>query len=334
MPAFTHRHRGERSPLRRPRHHPGPGSPRAHRRGSALRPRSSGRAALRRAARVLLGDELFDRAAALTYYGVLALFPGLLLLTGLLGLAGPSPGGQVVDGLRRLAPGPAGEVLREGVGQLQQNSGAGGVFAVLGAVGALWSASGYVGAFIRFANAVHGVRDRRPLWRLAPVRLALTAVLVVLLAAGVTVVVFTGPIAEQAGRALGVGDFGLTLWSVAKWPGLVLLAALTVAVLYRAAGDPASRGRGWISPGSALAVALWLAASGGFALYAAYVDGYGRMYGALAGVMVFLVWLWLTNLAVLLGLELDTELARGRGGSGAAGAGAAGSERGPGAGAP
>ncbi|MED7951508.1 YihY/virulence factor BrkB family protein [Kitasatospora sp. NPDC058201] len=312
MPALTHRHRGDRGPFGLRRRHPAPGARRAPRHGSDRHVPQPGHGVLRHAGRLLLGDELFDRAAALTYYGVLALFPGLLLLTGLLGLAGPSPGGQVMDGLRRLAPGPAGDVLRDGVGQVQQNSGAGGAFAVLGAVGALWSASGYVGAFIRSANAVHGVRERRPLWRLAPVRLALTAVLVVLLAAGVTIVVLTGPIAEQAGRALGVGDFGLTVWSFAKWPGLVLLVTLTVAVLYRAAPDLPSREPRLISPGSALAVALWLAASGGFALFAAYVDTFGRMYGALAGVMVFLVWLWLTNLAVLLGLELDAGLARRR----------------------
>ncbi|WP_051812577.1 YihY/virulence factor BrkB family protein [Kitasatospora sp. MBT63] len=290
---------------------------------TAERPRSRAaalrRTVLRRTGRELLGDELFDRAAALTYYGVLALFPGLLLLTGLLGLAGPSPTGQVMDGLRRLAPGPAGDVLRDGVGQVQQNAGAGGVFATLGAVGALWSASGYVGAFIRSANTAYGVRERRPLWLLAPVRLALTAVLVVLLAAGVTIVVFTGPLAAQAGRALGVGDFGLTLWSVAKWPALVLLVTLMVTVLYRSAPDLRSRRLRLVTPGSALAVALWLAASGGFALYAAYVDTYSRMYGALAGVMVFLVWLWLTNLAILLGLEVDAGLARAKESGDAAG---------------
>ncbi|MER8186612.1 YihY/virulence factor BrkB family protein [Kitasatospora sp. NPDC094015] len=270
-------------------------------------------AALRRTARELLGDELFDRAAALTYYGVLALFPGLLLLTGLLGLAGPAPTGQILSGLRALAPGPAGEVLRDGVGQVGRSGGTGGVFAVLGALGALWSASGYVGAFIRSANAVHGVREGRPLWRLAPVRLALTAFLVLLLAAGAVIVVCTGPIAGQAGRALGVGDWGLRLWSVAKWPGLVLLVTLMITVLYWAAPSVRSRGFRWISAGSVLAVALWLAASGGFALYATYVGGsYNRMYGALAGIVVFLVWLWLTNLAVLLGLGFDAELARAR----------------------
>ncbi|WP_406193615.1 YihY/virulence factor BrkB family protein [Kitasatospora sp. NBC_01560] len=319
MPASTHRHRGTRRtpwwPPRRPGRprHRSPGHPLLPGRpvlpGRSLLP---GRPLLRHLGRLLLGDELFDRAAALTYYGVLALFPGLLLLTGLLGLAGPAPGGQVMDGLGRLAPGPAGQVLRDGVGQVQQHTGAGGVFAFLGAVGALWSASGYVGAFIRSANAAHGVREHRPLWRLAPVRLALTGVLLVLLAAGVAIVVLTGPIAEQAGRALGVGDFGLTVWSFTKWPGLVLLVTVTVTVLYRTAPDLPARGPHRISPGSALAVVLWLAASGGFALYAAYVDTYGRMYGALAGVMVFLVWLWLTNLAVLLGLELDAGLARQR----------------------
>ncbi|MEV4615935.1 YihY/virulence factor BrkB family protein [Kitasatospora sp. NPDC049258] len=284
----------------------------AHPRSSARLPARVRWAALRRTARALLGDELFDRAAALTYYGVLALFPGLLLLTGLLGLAGQAATGQVLAALRSLAPGPAGEVLRENVGQVRGSTGAGGLFAILGALGALWSASGYVGAFIRSANAVHGIREARPLWRLTPVRLALTALLVLLLAAGAVIVVCTGPIAEQAGRALGVGDWGLRLWAVAKWPGLVLLVTLMVTVLYWAAPAVRSRGFRWISPGSVLAVALWLAASGGFALYAAYVGGYHRMYGALAGIVVFLVWLWLTNLAVLLGLGFDAELARAR----------------------
>ncbi|WP_371493935.1 YihY/virulence factor BrkB family protein [Kitasatospora sp. NBC_00374] len=275
-------------------------------------PRRSWRAVLRRTGREFLDDELPDRAAALTYYGVLAVFPALLVLVSVLGVVGRSATGAVLDNLQDLAPGPARDILRNAVEQLQNSGGSGTVLMVVGLAGALWSASGYVAAFIRSANAVYDIREGRPVWKTTPLRLGLTLLLMALLAASAVIVVFTGPLADRVGRALGVGSTGLTVWSIVKWPVLVLLVVLMIALLYWAAPNVRDRGFRWISPGSVLAVVLWTAASAGFALYVANFSSYNRTYGTVAGVIVFLVWLWISNLAVLLGLEFDAELSRER----------------------
>ncbi|MFJ9944929.1 YihY/virulence factor BrkB family protein [Streptomyces erythrochromogenes] len=257
-------------------------------------------------------DELADRAAALTYYGVLAIFPALLVLVSLLGLAGEATAGRVLDNLQQLAPGSARDVIRDAVGQLQGRSGVGSLMAVVGLVVAMWSASGYVAAFIRSANAVYDVPEGRPVWKVLPLRLALTVTLMLLACAGALIVVFTGTLARQAGEALGIGDSGLTAWSIAKWPALVVLVTTMIALLYWAAPNAKSRGFKWVTPGSLLALLIWAIASAGFAFYVANFASYNKTYGTVAGVVVFLVWLWITNLAVLLGLEFDAELSRQR----------------------
>ncbi|MVO88660.1 MULTISPECIES: YihY/virulence factor BrkB family protein [Streptomyces] len=267
---------------------------------------------LRRTGKEFMEDELPDRAAALTYYGVLSLFPALLVLVALLGVAGQEATRNIVDNLQQLAPGAVRDIIKDAVRQLQRSSATGGVLAIVGLVGALWSASGYVAAFIRSANAVYDLREGRPVWKLTPLRLGLTVVLMLLVAASAVIVVFTGPVAKRAGDVLGVGDVALTVWAVAKWPVLVLLVVLMIALLFWAAPNVRGRGFRWVSPGSVLAVLLWLAASAGFALYVANFGSYNKTYGALAGAIVFLVWLWVSNLAILLGLEFDAELARER----------------------
>lgn len=269
-------------------------------------------AVMRRTASQFVVDELTDRAAALTYYAVLAIFPALLVLVSLLGVAGASTTNRILDNLQQLTPGSAREILRTAVTQLQASRGTGGILAIVGLLGALWSSSGYIAAFIRAANGVYDIREGRPLWKTLPLRLGLTVLMMVLLAASATIVVFTGPLADQAGHLLGVGSAGLTVWSIAKWPVLVLLVALIVAILYWAAPNVHAPSFRWLSPGSMLAVLIWLLASGGFALYVANFGNYNRTYGTLAGVIVFLVWMWISNLAILLGLEFDAELARER----------------------
>ncbi|MFD8695440.1 YihY/virulence factor BrkB family protein [Kitasatospora purpeofusca] len=269
-------------------------------------------AVLRRTGKEFLEDELPDRAAALTYYSVLAIFPALLVLVSVLGVAGTSATTTVLDHLQNLAPGAARDILHGAVDQLQNNTGTSAVLLVAGLAAALWSASGYVAAFIRSSNAVYDIREGRPVWKTTSLRLWLTLLLMALLTASAVIVVFTGPLADHVGRALGLGGTALTVWSIAKWPVLVLLVVLMIAVLYWAAPNVRDRGFRWISPGSALAVALWMATSAGFALYVANFSSYNRTYGTLAGVIVFLVWLWLSNLAILLGLEFDAELSRER----------------------
>ncbi|MFD9006231.1 YihY/virulence factor BrkB family protein [Streptomyces sp. NPDC059582] len=275
-------------------------------------PARSWTAVLRGTVKEFQNDELADRAAALTYYGVLAVFPALLVLVSLLGLAGRSTTQRLTDSLQQLAPGSARNVISDAVEQLQGRSGVGSLMAIVGVVVALWSASGYVAAFIRSANAVYDMPEGRPVWKVLPLRLALTVTLMVLACAGALIVVFTGGLARQAGTALGLGDSALTVWSIAKWPVLVLLVTIMIGLLYRAAPNARSRGFRWVTPGSLLALVIWMIASGGFAFYVANFASYNKTYGTVAGVIVFLVWLWITNLAIHLGLEFDAEPARQR----------------------
>lgn len=275
-------------------------------------PRRSWTAAVRGTLKEFKDDELADRAAALTYYGVLALFPALLVLVSLLGIAGESATRQVLKNLRKLTPGSARDVISDAVEQLQGNAGVGSFMAIAGLAVAVWSASGYVAGFIRASNAVYDMPEGRPVWKVLPLRLALTVTLMVLACASALIVVFSGGLARQAGAALGIGDTPLAIWSIAKWPVLVLLVTVMIAVLYWAAPNAKGRGFRWVTPGSFLALVIWLAASAGFAFYVANFASYNKTYGALAGVVVFLVWLWITNLAILLGLEFDAEMVRQR----------------------
>ncbi|MDT9683518.1 YihY/virulence factor BrkB family protein [Streptomyces sp. TRM76323] len=272
----------------------------------------SWRTVVRRTAREALDDELPDRAATLTYYGVLSVFPALLVMVALLGVVGDSAIRSLLDSLGQLAPGPVRDLLSDAVRQLRGAGAASGLMAVVGLVAAVWSASGYVAAFIRAANAVYDLPEGRPVWKLTPLRIGLTLLMMVLLAVSSVIVVFTGPLARRAGEAVGAGGAAVTAWGIAKWPLLVLLVMFMVALLYWRAPNVRGPGFRWLSPGSVTAVLLWLLASGGFALYVANFGSYNKTYGTLAGVVVFLIWLWLTNLAVLLGLELNAELARQR----------------------
>ncbi|MBB5128583.1 membrane protein [Streptomyces albaduncus] len=275
-------------------------------------PKGAWGAALKGSLREFKDDELTDRAAALTYYGVLSLFPALLALVSLLGLTGRSTTDKVLDNLQQLAPGAARDIITRAVQQLQGNAGIGSIMAIVGLVLAVWSASGYVAAFIRSANAVYDIPEGRPVWKVLPVRLGVTVALMVLAVVSALIVVFTGGLARRAGDTLGVGDTALTVWSIAKWPVLVVLVVVLIALLYWAAPNAKVRGFRWITPGSFLALVIWLIASGGFAFYVANFGSYNRTYGTMAGVIVFLIWLWITNLAILLGLEFDAEIARQR----------------------
>ncbi|MFF4046441.1 YihY/virulence factor BrkB family protein [Streptomyces chartreusis] len=257
-------------------------------------------------------DELTDRAAALTYYSILALFPALLALISLLGVIGESATQRVLDNIQKLAPGAARDVLTSAVQQMQGNAGIGSVMAVVGLLLAVWSASGYVAAFIRTANAVYDVPEGRPAWKVLPVRVGVTVTLMVMAVISAVIVVFTGGLAQEVGSSLGIGDTALTVWSIAKWPVLVLLVTIMIAILYWATPNAKVRGFRWVTPGSFLALVIWMIASAGFAVYAANFASYNKTYGTFAGVIIFLVWLWITNLAILLGLECDAELARQR----------------------
>ncbi len=267
---------------------------------------------LKRTVREFKEDNLTDWAAALTYYGVLAIFPAILALVSVLGLVGASATQPLIDNLGDVAPGQAKDIVTGAVENLQKSRSSGGILFIVGLAGALWSASGYVAAFMRASNAIYDIEEGRPIWKKAPVRLGVTLVLVVLLAVSALAVVLTGGLAEQAGNLLGIGSTAVTVWDIAKWPVLLVIVSFMFALLYWASPNVKQPGFRWISPGGIAAVVLWLIASGAFALYVANFGSYNKTYGTLAGVIIFLVWLWLSNIAVLLGAEFNAELERGR----------------------
>jgi membrane protein len=275
-------------------------------------PRAGWRSILRRSVRQFKHDDVTDRAAALTYFGVLAIFPGLLVLVSILGLLGRSSTQKVLDNLGQVAPGGVNSFLRTVVEQVQGKSGAASVGAIVGLVLALWSASGYVAAFMRASNAIYDVDEGRPIWKTAPVRLGVTLLVVIMLVISAVMVVVTGPVASTVGRAVGIGDTAVTVWNIAKWPVLLVVVSLMFSLLYWACPNVKQPGFKWITPGGVLAVVVWLVASGLFAVYVAFSGSYNKTYGSLATVIVFLVWLWITNIAILLGAEFNAESQRQR----------------------
>jgi membrane protein len=267
---------------------------------------------VKRTAKEFNEDNLTDWAAALTYYSVLSLFPGLLVVISLLGLFGQSTIDSVVSEIGGAAPDAVRDVLVNATTNLKNSQNTAGVLAIVGLAGGLWSASNYVGAFMRASNAVYDVPEGRPIWKTLPIRLGVTIVVAILLTASVLIVVLTGSLAQYVGDLVGIGPTAVTVWNIVKWPVLVIIVSQILALLYWASPNAKLAGVRWISPGGVLAVLLWLAASAGFAFYVANFSTYNKTYGSLAGVVIFLIWLWISNIAVLLGAEFDAELHRGR----------------------
>jgi membrane protein len=268
--------------------------------------------ALTRTVKEFKQDNLTDWAAALTYYGILAIFPALIALVSILGLVGSSATQPLIDNLGKVAPGPAKDIVISAIKNLQKNQGAAGILFFVGLAGAIWSASGYVGAFMRASNAIYDIEEGRPVWKTIPVRVLTTLVMLSLLVVSAIAVVLTGGLADQAGKLLGLGSTVLTVWDIVKWPVLLLVVSFMFAFLYWAAPNVRHPRFRWLSPGGILAVVLWVVASAAFAFYVANFGSYNKTYGALGGVITFLVWLWISNIAVLLGAELNAELERGR----------------------
>ncbi len=257
-------------------------------------------------------DNLTDWAAALTYYSVLSLFPGLIVMTAGLGMLGRNDTRALVDTIREIGPGSGTDLLVDAVNEIQEAQAPAGPLALLGLASALWTASAYIGAFMRATNAIYDIQEGRPIWKTVPVRVALTAAVVVLLGVCTVGVVVSGSLADRIGGWLGLAQATIAIWGLAKWPVMMALISLVFALLYWAAPNVRQPGFRWLTPGSALAVLLWAGASWGFAFYVGHFGSYNRVYGSLGGVVVFLVWLWISNIAVLLGAELDAELARAR----------------------
>src|SRR3954470_3784345 len=275
-------------------------------------PKQSWPSILKRTFKQFSEDQLTTWAAALTYFGVLSLFPMMLALVSVLGVIGPSATQPLLDNLSSVAPGPAKDILTNVLTSLQSNKGGSTVALIIGIVAAIWSASGYISAFMDAANNVWDVPEGRPIWKKLPTRLGVTIVMLILLTISALAVVFTGPLAKQLGDVIGLGSTAVTVWSIAKWPILLLVVSFMISLLYWAAPNVKQPGFPWVTPGGLFAVVLWLLASALFAFYVSKFSSYNKTYGSLGGVIVFLTWLWITNIIVLLGAELNSEMERSR----------------------
>jgi membrane protein len=259
-------------------------------------------------------DDMPTWAAALTYYAVLSLFPALIVMVALIGIAGeyPKTSDAILDIVGSIGPRSAVDTLRGTIEGVVQNKGGAGALLGIGLAGAIWSASGYIGAFFKAANAIYEVEEGRPVWKLKPIQLALTIVFLVLTAFGAVVFVASGSIAKSIGDVVGLGDTAVTVWTYAKWPVLALAVMGLIAVLYWAAPNVKQPKMRWITPGGAIGFVTLIVASALFAFYVSNFGSYNKTYGTLAFVPLFLTWLWIANLALLFGAEFDAELERQR----------------------
>jgi len=271
-------------------------------------------AVLRRTVREFRDDNLTDWAAALTYYAVLALFPALLVFVALIGLFGqyPKTTDSLLEIVGKLGPQSAIDTFRGPITSVVRDKGGAGALLGVGLLGALWSASGYVGAFMRASNAIYEVGEGRRFWKLRPIQIAVTLVMVLMTAAVAMAIVVTGPLAHAIGDVIGLGGTAVVVWDIAKWPVLIVVVLTMFAILYYVAPNVRLPGFRWLSPGAVLAIGIWLISSLAFGVYVRNFGSYNKTYGALGGVVIFLVWMWLTNLALLLGAEFNAELERGR----------------------
>jgi membrane protein len=277
-------------------------------------PKHSWRGTVGRTVRKFKEDKLNHWGAALTYYTVLSLFPALLVLVSFVGLvANPQRVTKILtDTVSQIGPDTAAKTFRGPIETITANRGTAGVMFVVGVIAALWSASGYVSAFAEASNSIYGVDEGRPFWKLKPLQLVVTFVLILLAALVAVALVLTGPVVGALGSALGVSDTVLTVWRFAKWPAMVVLVVLIFSVLYYMGPNVRVSGVRWVTGGALLALFTWLVASALFAVYLANFGSYNKTYGTLGGVVVFLVWLWITNLAILFGAEFNAETERAR----------------------
>jgi membrane protein len=259
-------------------------------------------------------DNLTDWAAALTYYAVLSIFPALIVLVALVGLLGqyPQTTNSILDIIDKLGPSSTVDTFRGPIEGVVKSKGGAGALLGFGLVAAVWSASGYIGAFTRASNAIYEVEESRSFWKLRPLQVLITLVAVVLVALLAIALVLTGDLARAVGDEIGLGDTAVSVWSIAKWPVLLIVVMTIISGLYYIAPNVRQAGFRWITPGGVIAVVLWILASAGFAIYVSHFGSYNKTYGSLGAVIVFLVWLWMTNIAILFGAEFNSELERSR----------------------
>jgi membrane protein len=292
---------GQKRSGRRPE---GPAHPR---KGSALQ-------TIKRTLSEFSEDDLTDSAAALTYYAILSIFPALLALVAIVGLVGDphTVTKEMTTLVTSIGPASAAQTFKAPIEGLTKSSGTAGILLIVGIASALWTASGYVGAFMRASNVIYEVEEGRSIIKLRPLQMLVTVVLVVLLALVLVALVLTGPLASKVGSAVGIGSSAVTVWNIAKWPVLLIVVSFMIALLYYASPNAKLRSLRSIVPGAFLAVVLWLVASAAFAFYVANFGSYNKTYGTLGGIIIFLVWMWITNVAILLGAEVNAERERSR----------------------
>jgi membrane protein len=269
-------------------------------------------ATLKRTATEFSEDNLTDWAAALTYYGLLSLFPALIALVSLVGLFGDpeSTTDTITEVVTSIGPESAAQTFAGPIESITSNRGGAGIALIVGLALALWSASGYVGAFMRASNVIYETPEGRPIWKLRPLQMLVALVMIVLMAIVALALVFTGPIVDAVAEPIGLSSTAVTVWDIAKWPVLAALFVAMIGVLYYASPNVKLRGFRWVTPGSVVALVTWIVASAAFAFYVANFGSYNRAYGTLGGVIVLLIWFWITNLAILFGHELNAERER------------------------
>ncbi|WP_419995094.1 YihY/virulence factor BrkB family protein [Streptomyces boninensis] len=286
-------------------------SPRAVLPGGRLRlmPPTRYRQALRRTPVSLWNDDISDWAAALTYYAMLALLPALLVTVSVVSLADPAGLSRLAGYLIDIAPGESGAALDRTLTAMARHRSAAWLLTVVGVISAVWSSCSYLAVFRRALHAMYRTHDNRPAWRKAPRILGTAVLLLTLLLATAFALLVTGPLARSLGQALSLADQAAAAWNMLRWPLLLILAGVLVQILFHS-GPPATRSLRRTAPGGLLAIVLWLAVSAGFALYLGTFHTVSRLYGSLAGSVVFLIWLWLSNLALLTGAQFNAELAK------------------------
>jgi len=269
-------------------------------------------ATIKRTATEFQEDNLSDWAAALTYYGLLSLFPALIAMVSLIGIFGDprSTTDSLTEIITEIGPASAAETFKGPIESITESSGTAGLAFVLGLAAALWSASGYTGAFMRASNIIYETPEGRPFWKLRPLQILVTLVMIVMMTLLAVSLVLTGPVVSAVAEPLGIGSTAVSIWNVAKWPVMVLVFLLMLALLYYASPNVKLRGFKWVTPGSLVAIVVWIVASALFAFYVSNFGSYDKTYGTLGGMIALLVWFWISNLAILFGHQLNAERER------------------------
>jgi membrane protein len=269
-------------------------------------------ATIKRTASEFQEDNLSDWAAALTYYGLLSLFPALIAMVSLIGIFGDPKAttDSLTEIITEIGPDSAAETFKGPIESITKSSGSAGIAFVLGIAVALWSASGYIGAFMRASNVIYETPEGRPFWKLRPLQILVTLAMIVMMTLLAVSLVLTGPVVSAVAEPLGIGSTAVDVWNVAKWPAMVLVFLLMLAILYYASPNVKLRGFKWVTAGSLVAIAVWIVASALFAFYVSNFGSYDKTYGTLGGMIALLIWFWITNLAILFGHQLNAERER------------------------